>query len=135
MLGNLLVLVQFDWPAEQILAEQIFNMISARGVFTYLNFSKYIICIDMIEQFMWVWTPQGGEVRLILDEATALAASAASTQSPVNTRRKGAEKALREDYRPIVRQQVRRCHDDVEVLVTRFIISERLSLLANMFEK
>lgn len=134
MLGNLLVLIQLDWPSEQTLAEQVFNMITARRAFTYLNFSKYIICVDFIEQFMSLWYPHGGEVQLILDAASAIAANA-PTLSPVNTRRKGAEKALREDYRPIVRQQVQRCNDDVDALVTRFIVDERMSLLANMFEK
>lgn len=134
MLGNLLVLVQFDWPAEQTLAEQIFSMIFARRTFTYLNFSKYIICVDLLEQFMSLWYPHGGEVQLILDSAAAIALNAA-TLSLINTRRKGAEKALREDYRPIIKQQIRRCNEDVDALVTRFIINERLSLLANMFEK
>lgn len=134
MLGNLLVLLQLDWPVEQTLAEQVFNMITARRAFTYLKFTNYIMCADFIEQFMSLWYPHGGEVHLVLDPATVMAASTANT-SPINTRRKGVEKAMRDDYRPLIRQQIHRCNDDVEALVSRFIVEERSTLLANLFEK
>lgn len=130
MLGNLLVLLQLDWPAEQTLAEQVFGIIIARGEFTYLKFSTYIVCVDFIEQFMSMWYPHGGEVNLIFVPHSPGAAAAGTRR--IGTR--GADKEVRDDFKQIIRQQIRRCNDDVDQLVQRFIVEERMSLLANMFE-
>ncbi|KAJ6634031.1 Integrator complex subunit 10, partial [Pseudolycoriella hygida] len=99
LLGNLLVLLQLDWPEEQPLAEYIFNIIQTKGHFIYLQFTNYIICVDMIEQFMSMWYSHGGEVHLEFSPAQANLPS-----KRIGTR--GADKGVKDDFKQIIKQQI-----------------------------
>lgn len=128
IIGNMLVLFQLDWPSEVVTAELIFDKIKTRGSFTYMLFSKYMINIDFIEEFMHLWFPQNGGIQLEF----------VSPQPTVGTRRigtRGADKGVKDDFKQIMRQQISRSNEDIDNLIIEFITQERGSLIQNIFEK
>lgn len=129
IIGNLLVLIQLDWPGEMTLAESIFEKIKSRGSFTYMLFTKYIINIDFIEEFMHLWFPQNGGIQLEF----------VAPQQPTTTGRRigtrGADKETKEDFKQIMKQQISRSNDDIDGLIIQFITQERGVLIQNIFEK
>lgn len=128
LLGNLLVLLQLDWPEEQPLAEYIFNIIQTKGHFIYLQFTNYIICVDMIEEFMSMWYSHSGEVHLEFSPTQANLPS-----KRIGTR--GADKGVKDDFKQIIKQQILKCNDDIESLIHHFITQEHMRLVQNIFEK
>ncbi|XP_055693785.1 integrator complex subunit 10 [Lutzomyia longipalpis] len=126
VLGNLLVLLQLDWPLETAFAETIFDVIRTRRNFTYHQFSSYIINIDMIEEFTYMWNPQGEEIRLELTVPQA--------PKPHRIGTRGSDKGVKEDFKHIIRQQIARSGEDIDTLVAQFIVQERLQLIQCIFE-
>lgn len=122
VLGYLLVLLQLDWPNGMSLALLVFKLITAKRSFTFLPFSKYIILTDFIEEFSYMWSPQGGEVTLEL-------ASSTKTRN-YGTRR--ADKGVKEDFKQIMREQIVRSYDDMDFLIIMFILQEHKSLFLEM---
>lgn len=122
VLGYLLVLLQLDWPNGMALALLVFKLISAKRSFTFLPFSKYIILTDFIEEFSYMWSPQGGEVTLEL-------ASSTKTRN-YGTRR--ADKGVKEDFKQIMREQIVRSYEDMDFLIIKFILQEHKTLFHEM---
>lgn len=128
MLGNLLVMLQLNWPEGQLLAEQIFTIIRTKGHFIYLQFSAYIICVDMIEEFMSMWYPHGGDVHLEF----------VAPQPQLGARRigtRGADKGHKDDIKQVIKQQILRCNDNIETIMHQFLTQEHMRLVQNIFEK
>lgn len=128
MLGNLLVMLQLNWPEDQHLAEQIFTIIRTKGHFIYLQFSAYIICVDMIEEFMSMWYPHGGDVHLEF----------VAPQPQLGARRigtRGADKGHKDDFKQVMKQQILRCNDNIETIMHQFLTQEHMRLVQNIFEK
>lgn len=118
LLGYLLVLIQLDWPKASPLAVQIFNTISTKRTFSFPSFTKYIVLVDFIEEFSYLWSSQGGEINLELTSAT-------------KTRNYGTRKAdrgVKEDFKQILRDQIARTHDDIDTLIMNFILDEQTTL-------
>lgn len=127
ILGNLLVLLQLDWPLETQFAETIFDIIRSRRAFTYPLFSSYIINVDMIEEFTYMWNPQGEEIRLELTVPQA--------PKPHRIGTRGQDKGVKEDFKHIIRQQIARSGEEIDVLVAQFIVQERMQLIQSIFDK
>lgn len=121
IIGYLLILLQLDWPNEMGLAQQIFNIITSRRSMLFLDFSKYVILVDFIEEFSYMWHPQGGEIHL---EFTATPINIG--QRRIGTRR--ADKGVKDDFKLILRQQIARCNEDMEALIIQFILQEQTHL-------
>lgn len=135
LLGDLLVLLQLDWPAEYELAEQVFAVILDRGAFTYLQFGKYIVCADFIEQFMSMWYPHGGDVSLVFVVDSADAATADISQRRIGTR--GADKGHQAGDFPLVmrRQMAKSADADVGECVRGFVVAEQVQLMQHLYEQ
>lgn len=129
LLGNLLVMLQLDWPEEQRTVEQIFSIIRSRGQFIYLKFTNYIICSDMIEEFISMWYPHGGEVHL---EFTSPQTNLGTTRR-IGTR--GADKGVKDDFKLIMRQQMQKSNEDINMIILQFLKQEHMKLVQNIFEK
>lgn len=114
VLGYLLVLLQLNWPNGMPLASQVFNLITTKRSFTFLPFSKYIILTDFIEEFSYMWSQQGGEVNLEFTSNT-------KTRN-YGTRR--ADKGVKDDFKQILREQIHRSHEDIDLLIILFILQE-----------
>lgn len=128
-LGNILVLLQLDWPNEIQLAENIFEIIRNRRSFTYLLFPTYIINMDFIEEFMNMWYPHGGEINL---EFIPPQSSVGQTRR-IGTR--GADKNTKEDFKQIIKQQITKSNDDIDLIIIQFIQQERNIIIQTAFDK
>lgn len=117
VLGYLLVLCQLNWPCNQHWASQIFNLIVEKRSFSFLPFSKYIILTDFIEEFAYIWSKEGGEVNLELTN---------KSRHSFGTRR--ADKVVKADFKQILRDQIQRSHEDVDLLIIHFILQEHRKL-------
>lgn len=127
ILGNLLILLQLDWPSEKILAESIFEQIVNKGRFTFFNFSKYITCTDFIEEFMYIYM-HGNDVQL---EFTPPQLTLATRR--IGTR--GADKEFKDDFKQLLKQQIARSNEYIDGIIVQFITQEHSTLVQNIFDK
>lgn len=58
-IGHALVLMQIDWPQEASVFTTIIERIVNRGSFSYPLFQAYIICIDILEELMYLGSEHG----------------------------------------------------------------------------
>jgi integrator complex subunit 10 len=63
-LGHCLVLLQLDWPQEQELANHLLKQVHQAQRFSYPLFTRYIINVDLLEEFTYLASEQGGSVAL-----------------------------------------------------------------------
>lgn len=114
-IGNLLVLVQLDWPLDEELIPQLLEQVVRRGMFHYYLFQNYIVQVDILEEFAYLWSPQGGSINL--DIVPHLG------QRRIGTR--GADKGVKEEVKQAIRRQIQRCNEPVHQLIATFIDRER----------
>ncbi|XP_011180633.1 integrator complex subunit 10 [Zeugodacus cucurbitae] len=126
ILGDLLVLLQLEYPRETLMAEQIFTLITSRRAFAYRLFTTYIVTIDFIEEFLHIWHTHNEDFAFDLSPAQT-----GTSVCRVGTR--GADKGAREDFRMIIKQQTLRSNDVLTTLMANFIQQEQLQLVRNMF--
>uniref|UniRef100_A0A034VTD5 Integrator complex subunit 10 n=1 Tax=Bactrocera dorsalis TaxID=27457 RepID=A0A034VTD5_BACDO len=126
ILGDLLVLLQLEYPRETLMAEQIFTLITSRRAFAYRLFTTYIITIDFIEEFLHIWHAHNEDFAFDLSPAQT-----GTSVCRVGTR--GADKGAREDFRIIIKQQILRANEVLTTLMANFIQQEHMQLARNMF--
>ncbi|XP_053695260.1 integrator complex subunit 10 [Sabethes cyaneus] len=133
LMGNLLVLCQLNWPHESTIVEIIFEIIKSRRQFSYLLFTSYIINVEIVEEFMYLWQ-KCPEIKLEF----ALPQSAGGLTAPGGSRRigtRGSDRGVKEDFKQVIRQQIARCNEDLDDLIAQFLQQQHLALLQNIFEK
>ncbi|KAF5294624.1 hypothetical protein FQA39_LY02756 [Lamprigera yunnana] len=121
-LGNILVLLQLDWPQEEDLLPLIIEQIQQRGAFSYLLFQAYIINIDILEELTYLWTEQGGQITL--DILPHLG------QRRIGTR--GADKGVKEEIKHTIKRQIARSNEPLDQLIIKFISQERGHILQSL---
>lgn len=126
ILGDLLVLLQLEYPRETLMAEQIFTLITSRRAFAYRLFTTYIVTIDFLEEFLHIWHAHNEEFAFDLSPAQT-----GTSVCRVGTR--GADKGAREDFRIIIKQQTLRANEILTTLMANFIQQEHMQLVRNMF--
>lgn len=126
LMGHTMVLLQYEWPKHQDLFLQIVSRIQKQGSFSYNLFFNYIITADILEEFSFMKTPDGGMVTLdILPISTA-----AIAQQRTVTR--GVNKGVTEDFKVMMEKQIRRSDEPPESIVRRFLNDERNILLSSL---
>ncbi|XP_022427077.1 integrator complex subunit 10 isoform X1 [Delphinapterus leucas] len=65
-LGHVIVLLQQEWPRGETLFLKAVNKICQQGNFQYENFFNYVTNIDMLEEFAYLRTQEGGKIHLEL---------------------------------------------------------------------
>lgn len=121
--GHMLVLMQLGWPQEESIFLHILDVIRQKGVFHYHLFSAYIIHIDILEEFTYIWNEQGKNV--VLDILS-------NSQQHLGQRRigtRGADKGVKEDFKQAMKAQVARANESLFNLMVQFITSERSYLM------
>ncbi|XP_031333411.1 integrator complex subunit 10 [Photinus pyralis] len=121
-IGNILVLLQFDWPQEEDLLPLIIEQIRQRGSFSYLLFQAYIINVDILEELTYLWTEQGGQISL--DILPHLG------QRRIGTR--GADKGVKEEIKYAIKRQIARSNEPLDLLIMKFISQERGHILQSL---
>ncbi|XP_018329215.1 integrator complex subunit 10 isoform X2 [Agrilus planipennis] len=115
VIGNLLVLIQLDWPLEEDFLPFLMNQIQQRGSFSYMLFQTYIINIDILEELSYLWSERGGGVTL--DILPHLG------QRRIGTR--GADKGVKEEIKQTIKRQISRNNDRLDQLLIKFITQQR----------
>lgn len=118
-LGHLIVMTQYDWPEEEPLFLKLLDIIKKQGNFCYGLFFNYLINADMLEEFMYITTSNGGGVTLDLlpTSTTQVGRQRAVTR--------GVNKGAKEDLKLAMEKQMARCDDDLEQLLVNFVQQER----------
>jgi integrator complex subunit 10 len=63
-IGHIITLLQFDWPLEEELMTHLMERIRQLGSFSYSLFQNYVVNVDVLEEFMYLSTEQGGCITL-----------------------------------------------------------------------
>ncbi|CAH1277441.1 INTS10, partial [Branchiostoma lanceolatum] len=125
-LGHLVVMLQYDWPSQEELFIKAVEKIVQQGSFTYNIFFNYVINIDMLEEFAFLKTPEGGKINLDLLPVSTIAISRQRTVT------RGVHKGVKEDFRLAMERQVARCLEHVDTLTKKFLTEERDIILQNL---
>ncbi|TMW47554.1 hypothetical protein DOY81_007380 [Sarcophaga bullata] len=132
ILGDLLILLQLEYPREKEIAEQIFSIIATRRSFVFRNFLPFMINIDFIEEFMYIWHTHNEDYNF---DFTSNNVALNSGSGPAGSRRtRGSDKGVREDFRLIIKQQISRTNENVTALIANFIAQENLQLMHYLFD-
>jgi len=119
-LGHLIVMCQYAWPKYSNLFLDVVKRIQRQGSFTYPQFFFYVIVIDILEEFAFMRTPEGGRISL-----DVMAASSAS-----RTLTRGANRGATEDFRSHIERQVFRTNEnDFDHVLKSFLAQEHTSVL------
>lgn len=121
-MGDLIILLQLEYPRETDNIEQIFAIIAKRRSFVFRNFTQYLITIDFIEEFMFLWNTYSDMNFDFAPSANTLGGATALRRT------RGSEKGVREDFRSIIKQQILRCNENVFNLLVNFITQEQMHL-------
>ncbi|XP_069781376.1 integrator complex subunit 10 isoform X7 [Narcine bancroftii] len=124
-LGHVIVLLQLDWPRGENLFLKAVDKICQQGSFQYENFFNYVTNIDMLEEFAYLRTTEGGKIHLELLPNQGILIKH-------HTITRGITKGVKEDFRLAMERQVSRCAENLMVVLHRFCISEKVILLQTL---
>lgn len=121
-----LVLIQLSYPSEISVAELVFNHIWSTRSFAFTDFVTYIICPDILEEFMHIYTN---------DSAIKLELNVPATSSVRRIGTRGSDRGIKDEFRQMIRKQMARSNEDIDSLIIRFITHERANLEAALLER
>uniref|UniRef100_A0A8C3XWX3 Integrator complex subunit 10 n=1 Tax=Chelydra serpentina TaxID=8475 RepID=A0A8C3XWX3_CHESE len=124
-LGHVIVLLQHEWPKGENLFLKAINKICQQGNFQYENFFNYVTNIDMLEEFAYLRTQEGGKIHLELLPNQGMLIKH-------HTVTRGITKGVKEDFRLAMERQVSRCGENLMVVLHRFCINEKILLLQTL---
>uniref|UniRef100_A0A672PK14 Integrator complex subunit 10 n=1 Tax=Sinocyclocheilus grahami TaxID=75366 RepID=A0A672PK14_SINGR len=147
-LGHVVVLLQYDWPQGENLFLKAVDKICQQGSFQYENFFNYVTNIDMLEEFAYLRTTEGGRVQLELlpnqgmliknpspalgVELNTLLLPGAQKADRHHTVTRGITKGVKEDFRLAMERQVSRCGENLLTVLHRFCINEKIILVQSL---
>uniref|UniRef100_A0A667WGC5 Integrator complex subunit 10 n=1 Tax=Myripristis murdjan TaxID=586833 RepID=A0A667WGC5_9TELE len=158
-LGHVVVLLQYDWPQGEMLFLKAVDKICQQGSFQYENFFNYVTNIDMLEEFAYLRTPEGGRIQLellpnqgmLIKPHLLLPPSPLTHESPLlhpppqvyvvclsvyscrhHTVTRGITKGVKEDFRLAMERQVSRCGENLLSVLHRFCINEKIIIIQSL---
>ncbi|TWW55542.1 Integrator complex subunit 10 [Takifugu flavidus] len=156
-LGHVVVLLQYDWPQGEMLFLKAIEKICQQGSFQYENFFNYVTIsmnswllsdIDMLEEFAYLRTPEGGRIQLELlpnqgmliknpspalgVELNTLLLQGVQTMDRHHTVTRGITKGVKEDFRLAMERQVSRCGENLLSVLHRFCINEKVIIIQSL---
>ncbi|KAJ8336042.1 hypothetical protein SKAU_G00393850 [Synaphobranchus kaupii] len=150
-LGHVIVLLQHDWPQGEALFLKTVDKICQQGSFQYENFFNYVTNIDMLEEFAYLRTTEGGKVQLELlpnqgiliknpspalglvsQEFNTLLLPGVQSADRHHTVTRGITKGVKEDFRLAMERQVSRCGENLLTVLHRFCINEKIILVQSL---
>ncbi|XP_054890106.1 integrator complex subunit 10 isoform X1 [Poeciliopsis prolifica] len=147
-LGHVVVLLQHDWPQGEMLFLKAVDKICQQGSFQYENFFNYVTNIDMLEEFAYLRTPEGGRIQLELlpnqgmliknpspalgVELNTLLLQGVQTMDRHHTVTRGITKGVKEDFRLAMERQVSRCGENLLSVLHRFCINEKIIIIQSL---
>lgn len=124
-LGHVVVLLQYDWPQGEMLFLKAVDKICQQGSFQYENFFNYVTNIDMLEEFAYLRTPDGGRIQLELLPNQGMLIKH-------HTVTRGITKGVKEDFRLAMERQVSRCGENLLSVLHRFCINEKIIIIQSL---
>uniref|UniRef100_A0A4W6BY95 Integrator complex subunit 10 n=1 Tax=Lates calcarifer TaxID=8187 RepID=A0A4W6BY95_LATCA len=124
-LGHVVVLLQYDWPHGEMLFLKAVDKICQQGSFQYENFFNYVTNIDMLEEFAYLRTPEGGRIQLELLPNQGMLIKH-------HTVTRGITKGVKEDFRLAMERQVSRCGENLLSVLHRFCINEKIIIIQSL---
>ncbi|XP_019730446.1 integrator complex subunit 10 isoform X4 [Hippocampus comes] len=124
-LGHVVVLLQYDWPQGEVLFLKAVDKICLQGGFQYENFFNYVTNIDMLEEFAYLRTPDGGRIQLELLPNQGMLIKH-------HTVTRGITKGVKEDFRLAMERQVSRCGENLLSVLHRFCINEKIIIVQSL---
>uniref|UniRef100_A0A3Q4AI13 Integrator complex subunit 10 n=1 Tax=Mola mola TaxID=94237 RepID=A0A3Q4AI13_MOLML len=124
-LGHVVVLLQHDWPQGEMLFLKAVDKICQQGSFQYENFFNYVTNIDMLEEFAYLRTPEGGRIQLELLPNQGMLIKH-------HTVTRGITKGVKEDFRLAMERQVSRCGENLLSVLHRFCINEKIIIIQSL---
>uniref|UniRef100_A0AAQ6IQ31 Integrator complex subunit 10 n=1 Tax=Anabas testudineus TaxID=64144 RepID=A0AAQ6IQ31_ANATE len=124
-LGHVVVLLQYDWPQGELLFLKAVDKICQQGSFQYENFFNYVTNIDMLEEFAYLRTPEGGRIQLELLPNQGMLIKH-------HTVTRGITKGVKEDFRLAMERQVSRCGENLLSVLHRFCINEKIIIIQSL---
>eukprot|EP00069_Balaena_mysticetus_P014591 bmy_22433T0 len=124
-LGHVIVLLQQEWPRGETLFLKAVNKICQQGNFQYENFFNYVTNIDMLEEFAYLRTQEGGKIHLELLPNQGMLIKH-------HTVTRGITKGVKEDFRLAMERQVSRCGENLMLVLHRFCVNEKILLLQTL---
>ncbi|XP_039607018.1 integrator complex subunit 10 isoform X3 [Polypterus senegalus] len=124
-LGHVIVLLQLEWPRGENLFLKAVEKICQQGNFQYENFFNYVTNIDMLEEFAYLRTAEGGKVHLELLPNQGMLIKH-------HTVTRGITKGVKEDFRLAMERQVSRCEENLLAVLHRFCINEKIILIQTL---
>ncbi|XP_008325281.1 integrator complex subunit 10 isoform X2 [Cynoglossus semilaevis] len=124
-LGHVVVLLQYDWPHGETLFLKAVEKICQQGSFQYENFFNYVTNIDMLEEFAYLRTPEGGRIQLELLPNQGMLIKH-------HTVTRGITKGVKEDFRLAMERQVSRCGENLLSVLHRFCINEKIIIIQSL---
>ncbi|XP_057707084.1 integrator complex subunit 10 isoform X2 [Corythoichthys intestinalis] len=124
-LGHVVVLLQYDWPQGEMLFLKAVDKICQQGGFQYENFFNYVTNIDMLEEFAYLRTPDGGRIQLELLPNQGMLIKH-------HTVTRGITKGVKEDFRLAMERQVSRCGENLLSVLHRFCINEKIIIVQSL---
>ncbi|XP_054647907.1 integrator complex subunit 10 isoform X1 [Dunckerocampus dactyliophorus] len=147
-LGHVVVLLQYNWPQGEMLFLKAVDKICQQGSFQYENFFNYVTNIDMLEEFAYLRTPDGGRIQLELlpnqgmliknpspalgVELNTLLLQGVQTMDRHHTVTRGITKGVKEDFRLAMERQVSRCGENLLSVLHRFCINEKIIIVQSL---
>ncbi|XP_042328083.1 integrator complex subunit 10 isoform X1 [Sceloporus undulatus] len=150
-LGHVIVLLQQEWPRGEHLFLKAINKICQQGSFQYENFFNYVTNIDMLEEFAYLRTQEGGKIHLELlpnqgmliktsspplgllqQEFIPVLQPSIQTADRHHTVTRGITKGVKEDFRLAMERQVSCCAENLMTVLHRFCINEKILLLQTL---
>ncbi|XP_011478515.1 integrator complex subunit 10 isoform X2 [Oryzias latipes] len=147
-LGHVVVLLQYDWPQGEMLFLKSVDKIYHQGSFQYENFFNYVTNIDMLEEFAYLRTPEGGRIQLELlpnqgmliknpspalgVELNTLLLQGVQRMDRHHTVTRGITKGVKEDFRLAMERQVSRCGENLLSVLHRFCINEKIIIIQSL---
>lgn len=86
-LGHLLVLVQYGWPNNSVVLEEVTDKIRKQGQWAYPFFEVYIIHVPVLEEFALMAADQPGGVSLDIFPSSVSSYSTYVPQQEINSMR------------------------------------------------
>lgn len=121
----ILVLIQLNYPSEAPIVETILNHIWTKRSLSYPEFTTYIICADLLEEFMHIYSKDSG-IKLEINMP------ATNSVRRIGTR--GSDKGIKDEFRQLIRKQMARSAEDIDALIIHYITQERANLKKLLFD-
>ena len=119
-IGHVIVMLQYCQPDERDLLGLLLHRIRLKDTFVYPNFCHYVVHVDFLEEFASIASADASN--LILDPTS----SAMSNQRRMGTR--GANRGEKSEIRSMLRKQVLRSHENLDYLISKFLLKNRDSI-------